>query len=69
MEAARGAALEEGTGAREASLKVLQEKASPGHSVSIVAPACTSNRLGLEQTKCSPNKLLLGHKNAWAPLF
>ena len=37
-EATRAAALEESTGAREASLKALQEKASPRHSVSIVAP-------------------------------
>ena len=38
-EAARAVALEEGTGAREALLKALQEKASPRHSVSTVAPA------------------------------
>ena len=38
-EAARAAALEEEAGAREALLKTLQEKASPRHHVSIVAPA------------------------------
>ena len=65
-EAAHAAALEEGTGAREASLKALQEKASPRHSVSIVAPVIA---WVWHKHSISLKRLLLAPKTAGAHLL